>query len=63
MEFDLDTFIEAIKIIRPEWIYIGLDNHHSHLPEPTEKEIWELVYNASEFTEPRIKGRLGRWKT
>jgi hypothetical protein len=60
MEFDLDTFIAAIQFIRPEWIYIVLDNHHSDLPEPTEKEIWELVYESSEFTEPRIKGRLKR---
>jgi len=60
MEFDLDAFIKAIKAIRPEWIYIGLDNHHSKLPEPTEKEIWELVYESSEFTEPRIKGKLRR---
>jgi len=60
MEFDLIDFVDAIRKIQPEWVYIGLDNHHSNLPEPSEREIWELVYQISKFTEPRIKGRLSR---
>jgi hypothetical protein len=60
MEFDTVTFVQEIERIQPEWVYIGLDNHHADLPEPEERQIWELVYMLSKFTEPRIKGQLYR---
>jgi protein gp37 len=42
LKFTTD-FIEMIKTIKPEFIYIGYDNHRHHLNEPTLAETQQLI--------------------
>jgi DNA repair photolyase len=43
MKFDVDSFIELLKLAKPSWVNIGADSKRHNLPEPTIKEIQALV--------------------
>lgn len=43
MKFDVEPFIELLKLAKPNWVNIGADSKRHHLPEPTMKEIQAFV--------------------
>ena len=61
IDFDLDELVAAIRRIKPEFVYIGYDNHHKRLPEPTLEQTRELIAALSKFTEVRTKTLREAW--
>lgn len=43
MKFDIDLFIDLLKLAKPDWVNIGADSKRHNLPEPTFKEIQAFV--------------------
>ncbi len=43
LNFRLEEFVSRLQQIKPEFIYIGYDNHGCKLPEPTLAETLELI--------------------
>jgi len=41
---------DMIRPIKPEFVYVGYDNHNCNLPEPTLTETKELVKTLGKFT-------------
>ena len=50
MDFDMISFTDAIRSIRPQFVYIGFDNYHNGLPEPSPSKASELADRIGEFT-------------
>jgi len=55
MDFDLDIFVNGLRTIKPEFIYIGYDNYHNNLVEPSIEKVDKLIDGLEEFTEVREK--------
>lgn len=55
MDFDLEPFIEAIKLVKPQFVYIGYDNYNCHLPEPSLSKTQELICQLRTITTVKIK--------
>ena len=55
MEFDMNTMKTMIDVIKPEFVYVGYDNHKSNLPEPGVEQTLELIEELEKFTEVRKK--------
>jgi DNA repair photolyase len=55
IEFDLWTLAPLIMGIRPEYVYLGYDNHKNHLVEPELAKTQKLIEILRPFTEVRIK--------
>jgi len=49
-------FPELIKSVKPELVYIGLDNYKTGIPQPTWEEILWLKDELNKLTEVRLKG-------
>lgn len=60
MKFDCDTLVSWIKHIAPEWVNIGADSKGHNLPEPSWKEVEELIAKLQAVTEVKLKSNLGR---
>ena len=50
-----------LRDIGPEFVYIGMDNHFSRLPEPTLEKTMSLIEALRAFTEVRVKTLRERW--
>ena len=50
-----------IKDIAPEFVYIGYDNHHCHLREPSLAKTLALIEVLGKFTEVRLKTVREKW--
>lgn len=61
LDFDLEQFVEIIKLINPEVVYIGYDNHNCKLPEPPLAKTLELIEELKKFTEVRVKTLRKAW--
>ena len=57
MAFDLEIFVDQIKRIHPEAVYLGYNSRPRkvQLPEPSQQEFWALRQALSQFTEVRLK--------
>lgn len=55
MNFVLDNFLTMIYMIKPEFVYIGYDNHKNNLIEPSLNQTKRLIKAMESFTEVRIK--------
>lgn len=55
IEFDLEKFVQEIKLVAPEFVYIGYDSHNCGLPEPLLEKTLELIERLKGFTEVRTK--------
>jgi DNA repair photolyase len=55
MDFDLETFIQWIKDIRPSVVYVGYDNYSNKLTEPIAAKTERLIGQLSAFTRVRTK--------
>ena len=61
MMFDRIFFVKMMKAIYPNWINIGADSGNNNLPEPTEKEIVQLVNDLKGIGyDVRLKPNLER---
>jgi len=49
------AFAKEIREVKPEFIYIGYDNHGNNLPEPSLEKTKALIRALEDFTEVRIK--------
>jgi len=58
MSFDLRFFVELIKDIAPERVYVGYDTKNSNLPEPKLYKTFLLCSELAKFT--KIKTKLIR---
>ena len=54
-------FAEALKAVKPDFVYVGYDNHGCHLPEPTLKETLKLIKKLEEFTVVKRKTIRKAW--
>jgi hypothetical protein len=60
MDFDIETMVRWMRLIRPTYISIGADSKNKNLPEPSPEKIKALVDVLQTFTEVRIKDNLKR---
>ena len=51
----LTGFLSWLRDIGPKFVYIGMDNYNSGLPEPRLAKTKELIAELQKFTEVRIK--------
>ena len=61
LDFNMVVIIKWIKTIDPEAVYIGYDNHHCKLPEPTLEKTRKLIAQLEQFTEVRVKSLRKAW--
>jgi hypothetical protein len=55
MDFDLETFVQWIKEIRPSIVYVGYDNYNNKLTEPSKTKTQELISQLILFTRVKTK--------
>ena len=60
MDFDLDVFVEWIRLIAPEFVSIGADSKGHNLPEPSPEKVRALIEELKKITDVRIKDNLQR---
>jgi DNA repair photolyase len=53
MDFDLETFVQWIREIKPVLVHVGYDNYNKHLPEPSLSKTMQLIDQLRAFT--RVK--------
>jgi protein gp37 len=53
MDFDLETFVQWIREIKPVLVHVGYDNYNKHLPEPSLSKTMQLIDELRVFT--RVK--------
>lgn len=60
IDFNLNTLVDWIRQITPEFVSIGADSKGHNLPEPPADKVNMLIEKVSEFTEVKIKDNLKR---
>lgn len=61
MSFDLELFLELIKLAKPNWVNVGCDSKNNHLPEPSAAEVQLLIEGIKKLgIEIRKKANLER---
>ena len=55
MDFDLETFVQWIKEIRPAIVYVGYDNYSNNLNNPSSVKTEQLIDHLKAFTKVRTK--------
>ena len=60
IDFDLDSMITWIEIIRPQFVSIGADSKGCNLPEPSPEKIIDLINELKYITKVIIKPNLRR---
>lgn len=61
MSFDLGIFVDMIKSINPDKVYIGANSFKRiKLPEPSKKEVLALISELEKFTRVHLKNNLNR---
>jgi len=60
LDFDLEPFVEMLKLINPEWINIGADSKGHKMPEPSKEKVLALIEELKLFTDVKIKKNLNR---
>jgi DNA repair photolyase len=60
MKFDLDKLIVLIQNIYPYQVNIGGDSGNNDLPEPSAKEVKELIHVLNQTTKVKAKQNLKR---
>jgi protein gp37 len=53
-------FGDFIHRAHPDFVYVGADSKHNHLPEPSAQDVKALINQLETFTEVRIKKNLKR---
>lgn len=60
LDFD-EEFIDWMREISPEVVYLGYDNYGNRLPEPTMEKTKRLIRELEGFTDVRIKTLRSAW--
>jgi len=60
MDFDPDTLLSWIDMIKPDFVSIGADSKGHKLPEPPATKIQYLVEKMAGITSVRMKSNLVR---
>ena len=60
MDFDLDNFVELLRMVRPYFVSIGADSKRHNLLEPSTDKLEELIKRLRLFTNVIIKDNLKR---
>ena len=61
MDFDLESIVDMIKEIQPEYVSIGANtNDKVKLPEPSWDKVQELIKELKKFTIVKLKDNLNR---
>ncbi len=55
------SLLDMVRGIAPEFIYVGYDNHHHHLPEPPMGKTEWLIGELEKFTQVRRKTIRMAW--
>lgn len=55
MEFDMNVLKTMIEVIKPEFVYVGYDNHKHNLHEPPVEKTLSLIDELEKHTEVRKK--------
>jgi len=50
IDFDLEIFVKMVRDIDPEVVWVGYDNWHCGLPEPSLKKTLALIEELEKFT-------------
>ncbi len=58
MDFDVDMLVKWLNMIRPAIIFIGADNYHAGLPEPSWDRVQELLVELRKFV-PTVVEKQG----
>jgi len=61
MDFDLDVFVDWIRQIKPEYVWVGFNSRPGQvrLPEPSMTKLHELITRLKRFTNVRGKELRG----
>jgi DNA repair photolyase len=60
LDFDIEEFVQMIKLCKPSQVNIGADSGHNHLPEPSPAKIAALIEALRPFTKVELKKNLRR---
>lgn len=60
LDFDLDEFVDLIRLCQPSKVNIGADSGNNNLPEPSIEKIMMLVEELKKFTTIEKKINLSR---
>ncbi len=60
LDFDLEPFVELIKMCKPVQVNIGADSGGNKLPEPDTEKIAKLILELKVFTAIKQKANLAR---
>jgi len=60
MDFDLQEFVEMIKMCNPQQVNIGADSGRNGLPEPPAEKVLQLIAGLEKFTKVVQKSNLQR---
>lgn len=55
LDFDFDIFLDWIKEINPERVYVGYDTKKNYLPEPSLEKTMKLIEELKKFTKVKLK--------
>lgn len=61
VDFDLWTLAPLVMMIKPEYVYIGYENHGHHLPEPPLQKTQKLIDMLQGFTVVKTKTLRESW--
>lgn len=61
LQFTLPSFVEKLRVLKPEFVYVGYDNHNCYLPEPSLAHTQCLIVELQTFTEVRLKTIRKAW--
>ena len=60
MRFHLGSLVDLIKDVDPEIVFIGADSKRHNLPEPSARDIKDLIHELGQFTSVIQKSNLKR---
>jgi len=61
LDFDFVTFTNWIKLMEPDFVYVGFDNYNYELPEPSLTKTEQLIRELSKFTKVHTKSLRKAW--
>lgn len=61
LDFCLLAFVDWLKNIHPNIVYVGYDNHNCKLPEPKLAKTDQLIEELEKFTAVRVKTLRKAW--
>jgi len=61
LQFILNSFVDELRELKLEAVYVGYDNHNCKLPEPRLSKTKKLISELEKFTEVRVKSLRKAW--